>query len=92
MTRALGSAAAAPVSVLWAYWSFAGAALTFPLQHWIARSVVAHAGERSVRSALPGVLGWSLVAGLVTFGASWLGPRAALRLGTTVVPPAGRGR
>ena len=73
VTRALGSAAAAPVSVLWAYWSFAGAALTFPLQHWIARSVVAHGGERSVRTALPGVLRWSLLAGVVTFGASWLG-------------------
>ena len=41
VTRALGSEAAAPVAVLWAYWSFAGAALTFPLQHWIARSVSA---------------------------------------------------
>lgn len=54
-TRQLGPAAAAPVSVLWAYWSFAGAALTFPLQHWIARSFSAHHGERSVRAALPGV-------------------------------------
>ena len=59
--------------MLWAYWSFAGAALTFPLQHWIARSVVAHGGERSVRTALPGVLRWSLLAGVVTFGAAWLG-------------------
>ena len=39
VTRSLGSAAAAPVSVLWAYWSLAGAALSFPLQHWIARTV-----------------------------------------------------
>ena len=30
VTQALGSVRAAPVSVLWAYWSFAGAALTFP--------------------------------------------------------------
>ena len=37
VTRALGAEAAAPVAVLWAWWSFAGAALTFPLQHWIAR-------------------------------------------------------
>ena len=32
VTRALGPEPAAPVSVLWAWWSFAGAALTFPLQ------------------------------------------------------------
>ena len=44
-TRALGAEAAAPVSVLWTYWSFAAAALTFPLQHWITRSVAAHVGE-----------------------------------------------
>ena len=36
VTRALGSEGAAPLSVLWAYWSFAGAALTIPIQHWIA--------------------------------------------------------
>jgi O-antigen/teichoic acid export membrane protein len=71
VTRALGSTAAAPVSVLWAYWSFAGAALTFPLQHWIARSVPAHAGERAVRQALPGALLLSVGAAAVTFAASW---------------------
>jgi len=54
-TRALGAAGAAPVSVLWTYWSFAAAALTFPLQHWITRSVAAHDGEAAVHHALPRV-------------------------------------
>ena len=71
VTRALGSTAAAPVSVLWAYWSFAGAALTFPLQHWIARSVSAHGGERSVREPLPGIALVSLAVAVVAGGASW---------------------
>ena len=71
VTRALGSAAAAPVSVLWAYWSFAGAALTFPLQHWIARSVAAHHGERSVREALRGVVLLSVAVAAVATAASW---------------------
>lgn len=73
VTRALGSEAAAPVSVLWAYWSFAGAALTFPLQHWIARTVQAAGGEGEIRTALPGVI--RLVVGttaVATLGA-WLG-------------------
>lgn len=52
-TRALGAAQAAPISVLWTYWSFAAAALTFPLQHWIARTVAAHGGEGAVHRALP---------------------------------------
>lgn len=51
-TRSLGAAAAAPVSVLWTYWSFAAAALTFPLQHWVARSVAAHEGEGAVHRAM----------------------------------------
>lgn len=55
VTRSLGSEAAAPVSVLWSYWSLTGAALTFPLQHWIARTVVEHRGELSVREMLPRV-------------------------------------
>jgi O-antigen/teichoic acid export membrane protein len=71
VTRDLGSTAAAPVSVLWASWSFAGAALTFPLQHWIARSVSAHHGERSVREALRGVALLSVAVAAVISAASW---------------------
>ncbi|MCW2790929.1 MAG: hypothetical protein JWO76_27, partial [Nocardioides sp.] len=70
VTRALGAGPAAPVSVLWAYWSFAGAALTFPLQHWIARSVVAH-GEESVRDSLRGVVLVSGVTALVATALAW---------------------
>jgi O-antigen/teichoic acid export membrane protein len=54
-THALGPEAAAPVSVLWTYWSFAAAALTFPIQHWIAHSVALHEGESAVRAALRGL-------------------------------------
>lgn len=73
VTRALGSADAAPVSVLWAYWSFAGAALTFPLQHWVTRTIAAHEGEGAVRSALPGVIGVGSAVALLATAASWLG-------------------
>lgn len=51
-TRGLGAEAAAPVSVLWSYWALAGAALTFPVQHWITRTITAH-GDGAVRRALP---------------------------------------
>jgi O-antigen/teichoic acid export membrane protein len=71
-TRALGPAAAAPVSVLWTYWGFAGAAFTFPLQHWIARTVTAH-GEGAVRRALPRVFVAVLGASVVVGGLCWLG-------------------
>jgi hypothetical protein len=63
ITRGLGAEAAAPVSVLWTQWAFAGAAFTFPLQHWITRSVVAgHEGD--VRRAAGAVAGLVLAAAL----------------------------
>ena len=71
-TRTLGADSAAPVSVLWSYWSFAGAAFAFPLQHWIARSVTAQ-GEGVVRRALPrlslALIATSLLLGLL----AWVG-------------------
>jgi hypothetical protein len=71
VTRGLGAVAAAPVSVLWTHWAFAGAAFTFPLQHWITRSVVAgHEGDVR-RSAVR-------VAALVTSAAVVLGALAWL--------------
>jgi hypothetical protein len=71
ITRGLGADAAAPVSVLWTQWAFAGAAFTFPLQHWITRSVVAgHGGD--VRRAAGAVSGLVLVAALVLGLLAWL--------------------
>ena len=70
-TRALGAEDAAPVAVLWSWWGFAAAGLTFPVQHWITRTATAH-GEGSVRAA------WAtpvrLVLGVVAVvgGAAWL--------------------
>lgn len=70
VTRGLGAEASAPVTVLWTLWAFAGAALTFPLQHWVA-STVARDGEGAVRHALPKVLGWATAAAVLVGGASW---------------------
>ena len=70
-TRALGSEAAAPVSVLWAYWSFASAALTFPLQHWVTRTVQATGGEDAVRRSLARVAGVVLLVSAAGTGAAW---------------------
>ncbi|MDQ3096416.1 MAG: oligosaccharide flippase family protein, partial [Actinomycetota bacterium] len=71
-TRALGPEAAAPVSVLWTYWSFSAAALTFPAQHWIARTVALHHDESDVRSALPRLSCILLLVALVVGLLSWL--------------------
>lgn len=72
-TRALGATDAAPVSVLWTYWSFAAAALSFPVQHWVARSVAAHDSEGAVRDALPRVAAAVAAAAGVAGLLAWLG-------------------
>lgn len=71
VTRGLGAEVAAPVSVLWTQWTFAGAAVTFPLQHWITRSVVAgHEGD--VRRAAVRVAGTVVAVALVLGVVAWL--------------------
>lgn len=71
VTRALGAGPAAPVAVLWAWWGFAGAALTFPVQHWIARTTATTAGEAAVRrgaaQVAAAVVGVSLLAGALAW-------------------------
>jgi len=72
VTRGLGAAAAAPVSVLWAYWGFAAAGVTFPVQHWIARSVAADGHEAAARAALPRVLALAAAASAGSAVVAWL--------------------
>jgi hypothetical protein len=50
-TQALGAVSFAPISILWTIWSFAAATLTFPIQHWVIRTVQAEGGERPIRAA-----------------------------------------
>jgi O-antigen/teichoic acid export membrane protein len=86
-TRTLGAEDAAAVSVLWTWWSLTAAAVTFPLQHWIVRTVQATGGERAVRDALPrlGVLvgAVALVSGLV----SWVAGERLFGPGGSAFPP-----
>jgi O-antigen/teichoic acid export membrane protein len=72
VTRALGAETAAPVTVLWTYWSFAAAALTFPLQHWIIHTITAHGGEAAIRSTLPRVAVVVLLVAGIGGAVAWL--------------------
>lgn len=69
-TQGLGAEAAAPLSVLWTYWAFAGAALTFPLQHWVARHLATGATQ-TLRTSAPraagGVTAVAVLSGLVAW-------------------------
>jgi O-antigen/teichoic acid export membrane protein len=51
-TRSVGSDAFAAVSVLWTLWAISAAVFTFPVQHWVIRTIETDGGEVGVRSAL----------------------------------------
>lgn len=51
VTRGLGAETAAPVAVLWTYWGACTAFITFPLQHWLIRTMRAN-GEAAVRAGV----------------------------------------
>lgn len=75
-TRSLGPVGAAPVSVLWTFWAFAGAAVTFPVQHWIIQTTESGGGESAVRAAMPRLWTATFVwAVLLTMGSWALGER-----------------
>ena len=71
VTHGLGAEAAAPVAVLWTHWAFAGAAFTFPLQHWITRSV-ALGHEADVRRAAARVTAVVTAAAVLLGLLAWL--------------------
>ncbi len=70
--RALGAEAAAPVTVLWAWWGFAGAALTFPVQHWITRTSATAAGELAVRRGIGHLAAAVTVTSVLAGSLAWL--------------------
>jgi len=98
-TRTLGAEAFASVAVLWGFWAFSGAALAFPIQHWVIRQIEIDGESRGVAAALPrlalAAIGVALAEGLVgvlfgerLFGSTtWLWPAAivVLALGTATL-------
>ncbi len=82
VTRRIGAGPAAPFAMLWAFWAYASAALTFPVQHWAARSVAVDGGERSVRESR-----WPLAA--ATAGVAAVAGAAAFAFRGTLFPGGG---
>ncbi|HEX9774511.1 MAG TPA: hypothetical protein VGB83_02885 [Actinomycetota bacterium] len=85
-SRALGAAGFAPVSVLWTFWAVAGAALAFPIQHWVIRRVHADGSEAGVRRALPRMTMWTAMLALACGFVAWI-ERADLFRSQTVLFP-----
>jgi len=64
-TRALGAEGFAPVAIVWVFWAFSAALLTFPIQHWAIRQMALDGHSGGVRAAAGRV---ALLAGAVALG------------------------
>jgi O-antigen/teichoic acid export membrane protein len=85
-TRTLGASDAAPVSVLWTYWTMAAAILTFPLQHWTIR-LLARGAEGILARSQPRIwAGTAVVSAFIALVA--YAARDVLFNDTTAVYPA----
>jgi len=50
-TRVLGADDFAPVAIVWVFWAFSAALLTFPIQHWVIRQMALDGHSGGVRAA-----------------------------------------
>ncbi|HEX2497752.1 MAG TPA: hypothetical protein VHO00_03065, partial [Actinomycetes bacterium] len=70
-THSLGAGGAAPVSILWSYWTAVAAVLTFTLQHWTIRTLAHDGHEGTLARSLPRIAIMAAVvaalAGLVAY-------------------------
>lgn len=84
-TRTLGATAAAPIAVLWTYWGMATAAITFPIQHWIIRTMRAD-GEQAVGASLPRITLAVTMFAVASTVATWLVDDRLFARGGVVFP------
>jgi O-antigen/teichoic acid export membrane protein len=64
-TRSLGAEGFAPVAIVWVFWAFSAALLTFPIQHWVIRQLALDGHSGGLRAAVGRV---ALLAGVVAAG------------------------
>lgn len=75
--RVFGAQAVAPVTVLWSLWAVATAGVSYPLQHWIIRTITIVGSERSIRMRSLPLVSVVLVVACLAGSAAW-GARMAL--------------
>lgn len=74
-TRKVGAEDFAPVSILWTFWAVSAATFTFPVQHWIIRTMEA-SGEPAVWATLPRIWRMTFLTSILIGGAATaLSPR-----------------
>ena len=71
-TRIYGAVEFAPISVLWTIWAMSAAVITFPVQHWVIRTIEADRTEGTVRTALPLILASAVLLSTVIGVVAWM--------------------
>jgi O-antigen/teichoic acid export membrane protein len=71
-TRIYGAVEFAPISVLWTIWAMSAAVITFPVQHWVIRTIEADRTEGTVRTTLPLILASAVILSTVIGVVAWL--------------------
>ena len=71
-TRTYGAFEFAPISVLWTIWAMSAAVITFPVQHWVIRTIEADGTDGTVRAALPLILGAAVLLSTMIGVVAWL--------------------
>jgi O-antigen/teichoic acid export membrane protein len=61
----------APVSALWTFWFMSAAIFTFPVMHWVIRTMAADGSEGRVRNAIPLILLAAIAVSALFGGVSW---------------------
>ncbi len=61
----------APVSALWTFWFMSAAIFTFPVMHWVIRTMAADGSEGRVQNAIPLILVAAVVVSALFGGVSW---------------------
>ena len=71
--RTYGDDAFDPIAVIWTFWAVSNACLSFPIQHWVIRSIESNHGDESlVSSALGRIWAWTVAISLVLGGVGWI--------------------
>ena len=71
-TRIYGAVEFAPISVLWTIWAMSAAVITFPVQHWVIRTIEADGTDGTVRAARPLILAAAVLLSTTIGVIAWL--------------------
>ncbi len=71
-TRTYGAVEFAPISVLWTIWAMSAAVITFPVQHWVIRTIEADGTDGTVRAVRPLILAAAVLLSTTIGVLAWL--------------------